>query len=122
MPDINFTNQQIVHVTHSLGSAHVPVYVEAEGFERLVEVQYGNGFFDVMFGRVMAYGLVSYSSGSGGNLVLLSTPGSAGIPVKSSGAPVLAGAVGALSAGGLPQSVVNAVAGRIDAGSAGILS
>lgn len=122
MPDISFTNQQTVHVTHSLGTLHVPVYVEAEGFERIVEVQYGNGFFDVVFGRVMAYGLVSYSGGAGG-LVLLSTPGSAGTAVKpGQKTSPTSSFSGNPAAGALPQNRATSGSGIPAAGSAGILS
>lgn len=78
MPDITFTNEQTVHVAHALGATHPPVYVEAEGTQRLVEVVYGTGFFDVMFGRVMTDGLVSYSSGTGTSGPVLLTQGSIG--------------------------------------------
>jgi hypothetical protein len=77
MPDFPFTNQQTVHVTHPFGTTHIPVYVEAEGFERIVEKSYGDGYVDILFGRVMSSGLVSYASG-GGSTVLVNTEGSIG--------------------------------------------
>lgn len=78
MPDFPFVNQQTVHVTHPFGTDHIPVYVEAEGFQRDVEVVHGDGYLDVLFGRVMAYGLVGYSAGTGGGTVLIDAAGSAG--------------------------------------------
>lgn len=78
MPDFPFTNQQTVHITHPFGTDHIPVYVEAEGTQRDVEVAYGDGYLEVLFGRVMAYGLVGYSAGVGGGTVLVNDSGSAG--------------------------------------------
>lgn len=79
MPSVPFVNEQTVHVAHSRGNTQFPVTVVAEGFQRLVEIQYGDGFFDVLFGRVMATGLISYEGGVGaGATVFLLTRGAAG--------------------------------------------
>lgn len=122
MPDFPFTNQQTVHITHPFGTDHIPVYVEAEGFDRLVEVQYGNAYLDVVFGRVMAYGLVSYGGVGGTGLVLQSTPGSAGTVAKSGRktSPVSSSG-GNSSSGTMPQKPAASGSGRLAAGSAGIL-
>lgn len=83
---VNFTNTDTVHVVHSLGNVPVPNVVFAEGFERIVEVEYGNNYFDVLFGRVMASGTVTYDDGigGGGGSVPEDVPGETGTPVKGS--------------------------------------